>query len=80
MTALLQPLTALQAGQKATVADIKLPPPDRGRLQELGLVSGTPLEVVCFALLDDPVEIKLRGYNLSLRRHEAEQVYVQTAG
>lgn len=69
----------MQAGQKATVADIKLPPSDRGRLQELGLVSGTPLEVVRFALLDDPVEIKVRGYNLTLRRHEAEQVMVQPA-
>ena len=77
MAAALQPLTALRAGQKATVAEIKLPPPERSRLLELGLVAGTPLEVVRFALLDDPVEIKLRGYHLTLRRHEAEQVFVQ---
>ena len=79
MTATLQPLTALHAGQKATVADIKLPPDDRSRLLELGLVAGTPVELVRFALLDDPVEIKLRGYKLSLPRHEAQQVLVQPA-
>jgi Fe2+ transport system protein FeoA len=35
------------------------------------------VELVRYALLDDPLEIKLRGYHLSLRRHEAEQVHVQ---
>ena len=74
-----QPLSALHVGQKAVVVDIKLPPEDRGRLQELGLVAGTPLELVRFALLDDPMEIRVRGYNLTLRRHEAEQVYVAPA-
>ncbi len=79
MTAPAQPLTSLRTGQKATVVDIMLPPEDRARLQELGLVAGTPLELIRFALLDDPVEIRLRGYHLSLRRHEAEQVSVQLA-
>ncbi len=77
MTATLQPLSSLQAGQKAVVAEIRLPPQDKGRLLELGLVAGTPLELVRFALLNDPVEIRVRGYNLTLPRHEAEQVVVQ---
>jgi ferrous iron transport protein A len=77
VTAVLQPLTSLRAGQKALVVDITLPSEARGRLQELGLVVGTPVELIRYALLDDPLEIKLRGYNLSLRRHEAEQVHVQ---
>jgi ferrous iron transport protein A len=69
----------LRAGQKGVVAEINLPPEARGRLQELGLVVGTPLELVRFALLDDPLEIRLRGYHLTLRRHEAEKVVVQPA-
>jgi len=77
MTLVAQPLATLRAGQRGVVAEIRLPDAERGRLQELGLVAGTPLEVVRFALLNDPVEIKVRGYHLSLRRHEAEQVYVQ---
>ena len=76
MTDVTLPLSSLRAGQSAVVNEIKLPTEERARLQELGLVSGTPLEVVRFALLDDPVEIRLRGYRLSLRRHEAEQVFV----
>ena len=77
MTAVIQPLTSLRAGQKAVVVEIHLPPEERGRLQELGLVAGTPLELVRFALLDDPIEIRFRGYLLTLRRYEAERVHVQ---
>jgi ferrous iron transport protein A len=44
---------------------------------ELGLVVGTPVEVVRFAPLGDPLEIRVRGYNLTLRRHEAEQILVR---
>jgi Fe2+ transport system protein FeoA len=44
----------------------------------MGLLPGTQVEVVRYAPLGDPVEIKVRGYNLSLRKHEAEQVWIQT--
>ncbi len=72
-----QPLTAVAAGQRATVIEIKLPPENRPRLMEMGLLVGTPIELVRFAPLGDPVEIKVRGYNLTLRKHEAEQIFVQ---
>ena len=72
----LQPLTAVTAGHCATVVELRVPPESRSRLMELGLVSGTPVELVRFALLGDPVEIKVRGSNLSLPRHEAGQIWV----
>jgi ferrous iron transport protein A len=72
-----QPLTTLGAGTAATVVEIKLPPESRPRLMEMGLLVGTPIELVRFAPMGDPVEIKVRGYNLTLRRHEAEQVLVR---
>jgi len=70
------PLAALQAGASATVADIRVPAESRGRLLEMGLLVGTPIELVRFAPLGDPVEIKVRGYHLTLRKHEAEQIWV----
>jgi ferrous iron transport protein A len=73
----LQSLTSVALGQKATVAEIKLPPESRPRLMEMGLIIGTPVEVVRFAPLGDPIEIKVRGYNLTLRKHEAEQIFVK---
>ena len=60
-----------------TVAEIKVPPQSRPRLMEMGLLVGTPVELVRFAPLGDPVEIKVRGYNLTLRKQEAEQIWVK---
>ena len=76
-TAALQPLTSVGVGQTATVVEIKLPPESRPRLMEMGLLVGTRVELVRFAPLGDPVEIKVRGYNLTLRKHEANQIFVR---
>lgn len=76
-TAALQPLTSVGAGRTATVVEIKLPPESRPRLMEMGLLVGTRVELVRFAPLGDPIEIKVRGYNLTLRKHEANQIFVR---
>jgi ferrous iron transport protein A len=80
MSASTQPLTSVSLGATATIAEIKLPPETRPRLMEMGLLVGTPIELVRFAPLGDPVEIKVRGYNLTLRKHEAEQIWVRVMG
>lgn len=80
MTAPLQPLTSVAAGTTATVVEINLPPAHRPRLMEMGLLVGTKVELVRFAPMGDPVEIKVRGYNLTLRRNEAEQILVKSNG
>jgi len=74
------PLTSVALGGSATVAEIKLPSASRPRLMEMGLLVGTQVELVRFAPLGDPVEIKVRGYNLTLRKHEAEQIFVRMNG
>jgi ferrous iron transport protein A len=80
MSASTQPLTSVSQGATATVAEIKLPPETCPRLMEMGLLVGTPVELVRFAPLGDPVEIKVRGYNLTLRKHEAEHIWVTVTG
>ncbi len=62
------------------MTEIRVAPENRGRLMEMGLLVGTPVELVRFAPLGDPVEIKVRGYHLTLRRHEAEQIWVNPRG
>jgi len=47
------------------------------RLLEMGVLQGTEIEVVRLAPLGDPIEIQLRGYRLSLRKQEAEQIEVE---
>jgi Fe2+ transport system protein FeoA len=75
--AALVPLTSAAIGTTVAVAEINLPTSFRPRLMEMGLLVGTRVEVVRFAPLGDPVEIKVRGYNLTLRKHEAEQILVR---
>ena len=79
MAAEVQPLTSMRAGATATVAEIRVSPEQRGRLLEMGLLVGTPVELVRYAPLGDPVEIKVRGYYLSLRKFDADQIMVRPA-
>ena len=72
------PLTHLRVGGDATVAEIRVPAEQRGRILEMGLLVGTKVQLVRFAPMGDPVEIKLRGYHLTLRRNEADQIQVVT--
>ena len=78
MSAAPQPLTAVALGTVATVTEINVPATQKPRLMEMGLLVGTKVELVRFAPMGDPVEIKVRGYNLTLRKAEAEQILVRT--
>jgi ferrous iron transport protein A len=79
MAAPIQPLTSIHIGGNGTVSEIKLPPEHRGRLLEMGLLVGTPFRLIRFAPMGDPVEIKVRGYHLTLRRQDAERIMVRAA-
>lgn len=59
--------------EKITAADPKL----KLRLMELGLLKGTPIELVRYAPLGDPIEIKIRGFRLSIRKEEADSVVIK---
>lgn len=68
-------LDHLGAGDRATVAGYAGTPP--GRLLEMGLVPGTPVEVVRLAPLGDPMDLRVRGFHLSVRKHEAAGLVVR---
>jgi ferrous iron transport protein A len=73
-------LDTLRPGQRATVTTIA----GEGsavyqRLMEMGVYEGVELEVVRFAPLGDPMELKVQGYNLSLRKSEASCVKVEVS-
>jgi ferrous iron transport protein A len=46
------------------------------RLMEMGLIEGAEVEVVGFAPLGDPMEVRLADYRLSLRRVEASRILI----
>jgi ferrous iron transport protein A len=68
-------LNSLQPGESGTIDNITTNDPKlKMRLLEMGLLKGTTVEVVRYAPLGDPIEIKIRGYRLSIRKVEAESV------
>ena len=72
-------LSELTIGSSAVVRDF----PKNGaaflRLREMGLLAGTKLTLIRTAPMGDPIEIKVRGYHLTLRKSEAEHVMVEAA-
>jgi Fe2+ transport system protein FeoA len=69
-------LTDLKPGAKARIVRVAINGSGRQRLLEMGLTAGVQFELVRFAPLGDPLEIRLRGYHLSLRRREADLIVV----
>ena len=47
------------------------------RLVDMGLTPGTAVKLVKIAPMGDPLEVSLRGYELSLRREDAAQIVVE---
>ncbi len=73
-------LAHARIGERVTVERIGGERSFRRRLMELGLVPGTPVEMVGVAPLGDPIELLVRGCSLSIRRGEALWVSVQRNG
>jgi ferrous iron transport protein A len=69
-------LDQLRLGERAVVEAVRGDDAIVQRLLEMGLFEGEEVEVIGFAPLGDPVEIRLRDYRLSLRRSEAARVLV----
>jgi ferrous iron transport protein A len=69
-------LDQLRVGQRARIDAIHGDDALVQRLLEMGLLEGEDVEVVGFAPLGDPMDIRLRDYRLSLRRSEAARVRV----
>lgn len=71
-------LKELPAGASGVVEGFaKADPVYRDKLLSMGLTKGTAFEVVRVAPLGDPVEIRLRGFSLSLRKDEADALLVR---
>ncbi len=69
-------LADLRVGERGVVRGVGGQAGLRRRLLELGVLPGTPLEIVRVAPLGDPIEVRLRGYSLSIRRDDARIVAV----
>ena len=73
------PLDTLRVGQRALVQSVHGDDALVQRLLEMGVLEGEEVEVVGFAPLGDPMDLRLRDYRLSLRRSEAARIGVRLA-
>lgn len=73
----MQTLDQLSIGQKATVTEIVGNDAIVQRIYEMGVLEGEEVEVIGFAPLGDPIEIRVHHYRLSLRKQEAARITVQ---
>ena len=69
-------LAGQPVGRKLKIIGFQLPSDIYQRLLEMGLTKGTECTVVRYAPMGDPIELKVRGYSLSLRLAEAAGVQV----
>jgi len=67
----------MTAGQRGQILALTGDPVLVGRLMEMGVLEGDEIELIGFAPLGDPLEIRLGDSRLSLRRREAAHVEVQ---
>lgn len=69
-------LSSLAPGEFATIASMGRESTEQLRLMEMGLLPGTEIRFIRQAPMGDPLEIEVKGYNLSLRRSEAAAIVV----
>ena len=70
-------LKDVKVGETATVAKLHGEGPVKRRIMDMGITKGTSVYVRKVAPLGDPVEVTVRGYELSIRKGDAECIEVQ---
>ena len=70
-------LKDINCGEKVNVTRINAKGPLKLRIMDMGITKGTELTLKKIAPLGDPLEITVRGYELSLRKSDAEMIEVE---
>lgn len=71
------PLSELDVGEKARIVSIGGSGAVKRRIMDMGFTSGSRIEVIRRAPMGDPIEFRIRGYRISLRKEEAENIIVR---
>ena len=69
-------LTDLPIGTDARVVAVNGAGRVTRRLLEMGVIPGVTVQIVKMAPFGDPIEIRVRGYSLAMRRTEADAIEV----
>ena len=70
-------LKELKPGERGKITRVGGSGSTHRRLLDMGVVSGSEVEMERVAPLGDPVEVKIKGYHLTLRKEEAANIQVE---
>ena len=73
----MQTLKEVECGQSVSVVKLHGAGAVKRRIMDMGITKGTEVFVRKVAPLGDPIEVRVRGYELSLRKADAEMIEVQ---
>lgn len=74
---MIKSLNNLKQGETGKITSFKGKGEVRKHLMEMGLVRGSDIKVERVAPLGDPIEIKIKGYSLSLRKEDAKKIEIE---
>lgn len=72
-------LDELPIGKKAVITSVGGEGALRCRLLDMGLIPRTAVEVKKIAPMGDPIEIRIRGYELTIRKEDAKKIEITEA-
>ena len=70
-------LRDLKVGESGRILRNKTKGSVKQRLMDMGITAGVVVTVVKIAPLGDPIEIEIRGYNLSIRKEDAKEIEIE---
>ena len=70
-------LKELGIGESGSIVKIGTIGALKQRFMDMGITKGTEVKVLKIAPLGDPIEIEIRGYNLSIRKADAEKIVIE---
>ena len=70
-------LAQIKVGGLATVIKLHGEGAVKRRIMDMGITRGTQVEIRKLAPLGDPIEVKVRGYELSIRKADAEKIEIE---
>lgn len=70
-------LSDVKIGESVKVKALKGEGPVRRRIMDMGITKGVEINLRKVAPLGDPIEVNVRGYELTLRKSEAENIEVE---
>ena len=72
-------LKELAVGQSGRIKKVGTTGALKQRFMDMGITKGVEVKVVKIAPLGDPIEIEIRGYNLSIRKDDASKIELEEA-